>query len=157
MYWYHTKLVATHPYQSPTWSWPLNLRPVWYYVDYQDTTVANIYALGNPLIFWSGLLAVIYSLFAIRHRPLAILLSAYFALFLPWAFSPRIMFLYHYLPATPFMVILLAWVLNRLGKSFTISYLLLAISFFIFFYPLWTAIPVPQSWANIFFWLPSWK
>ena len=164
MYWYHTKLVATHPYQSSALTWPLNLRPVWYYVDYQDTTVANIYALGNPLIFWSGLLAVAYGLFASLpraqskgYRPLAILLSGYLLLFLPWTLSPRIMFLYHYLPATPFMIILLAWALTRIGFKFAIGYLLLAISLFLFFYPLWTAIPVPQSWANIFFWLPTWK
>ena len=67
------------------------------------------------------------------------------------------MFLYHYLPATPFMIILLAWALTRIGFKFAIGYLLLAISLFLFFYPLWTAIPVPQSWANIFFWLPTWK
>jgi dolichyl-phosphate-mannose-protein mannosyltransferase len=163
MYWYHTQLVATHPYQSSAWSWPLDLRPVWYYVDYQDTTVANIYALGNPLIFWSGLLAVVLAILeirsirSIRNSPIVILIAGYLLLFLPWALSPRIMFLYHYLPATPFMVILLSWALTRIGFKFAIGYLLLAISLFLFFYPLWTALPVPQTWANIFFWLPSWK
>ena len=163
IYWYHTRLEATHPYQSPAWSWPLNLRPVWYYVDYQDTTVANIYALGNPLIFWSGLLAVIFAILeirsirSIRNSPIVILLVSYFSLFLPWVFSPRIMFIYHYLPATPFMIILLAWTLTQLNRRITIAYCLLAIALFFFFFPLWTAIPIPQTWVSLFFWLPSWK
>ncbi|MBI4035028.1 MAG: phospholipid carrier-dependent glycosyltransferase [Candidatus Chisholmbacteria bacterium] len=165
IWWYQTKLTATHSYQSPALSWPLNLRPVWYYVNYTPTTIANIYALGHPLIFWAGLLAVIYTpifLFSQRpktkdQRPLVILILAYFAFFLPWVFSPRIMFLYHYLPATPFMIILLAWLLSRLGKSVTIAYCLLAIALFIFFYPHWTALPIPKDWVKFYFWFPSWK
>ncbi len=36
------------------------------------------------------------------------LLAAYFGMFLPWVLSPRIMFIYHYLPALPFLFLLLA-------------------------------------------------
>src|SRR3989344_9052069 len=31
---YHTNLKASHDYASAPWSWPLNLYPVWYYVQY---------------------------------------------------------------------------------------------------------------------------
>ena len=51
MYWYHTNLKAHHPYQSIPSQWVLDLRPVWIYVDYKDTTIANIYNLGNPLVY----------------------------------------------------------------------------------------------------------
>ena len=174
MYWYHTNLQASHDYSSPWWSWPLLLRPVWYHVDYgTQNLVANIYALGNPAIFWAGLLAVLFSIysliksyfkrFAISYRQLAILLAGYASFLLPWAIAPRIMFLYHYLPSIPFMTILLAWALTKIysssnfGKKFTISYLLLAISVFIFFYPHLTLLHVDSSWSNLFIWFPSWK
>lgn len=76
MWWYHTNLKATHGYQSQWWMWPLDLRPVWFYVQYcsaeSDTgndpnsirckesfartgetkTYADIYTMGNPIIFW---------------------------------------------------------------------------------------------------------
>jgi dolichyl-phosphate-mannose--protein O-mannosyl transferase len=70
MWWYHTNLKATHGYTSQWWTWPLNIRPVWFYVDYcgvddtADTNCANslkngvektagdIYTMGNPFIFW---------------------------------------------------------------------------------------------------------
>jgi dolichyl-phosphate-mannose--protein O-mannosyl transferase len=72
MWWYHTNLKATHAYQSQWWQWPLDLRPVWFYVKYCDVTntsdascneyyrhtrnkenaVADVYTMGNPIIFW---------------------------------------------------------------------------------------------------------
>ncbi|MDQ3098950.1 MAG: phospholipid carrier-dependent glycosyltransferase [bacterium] len=76
MWWYHTNLKATHSYQSQWWMWPLDLRPVWFYVQYcspedakgnalnslrckesfarngTDRTFADIYTMGNPAIFW---------------------------------------------------------------------------------------------------------
>ena len=31
MYWYHSTLKATHPFESRWYTWLLDLRPVWYY------------------------------------------------------------------------------------------------------------------------------
>ena len=167
MFWYHTRLNATHDYSSPAWSWPILLRPVWYYVQYGDNTIANIYALGNPIIFWGGLLSVLTTIIVIAknfvkrslsiiHYQLSICLVGYLAFFVPWLFSPRIMFLYHYLPSIPFMIIILAWVLSH-QKTLAVSYLTLAIYIFIFFYPQLTALPVPLKLSSLFYWLPTWK
>lgn len=65
MWWYHTGLKATHPFQSQFWQWPLDLRPVWFWVDYKDTTTANIYNLGNPAIFWVGDIAIVLGLLSL--------------------------------------------------------------------------------------------
>ncbi len=167
MFWYHTRLNATHDYSSPAWSWPILLRPVWYYVHYGDDTVANIYALGNPIIFWGGVVAVVSALVVViknlikkslttNHYALITLLIGYLVFFLPWLFSPRIMFLYHYLPAIPFMVIILAWTLSH-HKTLAVGYVSLAIYAFIFFYPQLTALPVPTRLTTLFYWLPTWK
>lgn len=57
---------ATHLYSSGPLSWALNLRPVWYFVEAklpEQTWVANIYALDNPLLtiyFFFGLLYLFY-------------------------------------------------------------------------------------------------
>ena len=55
---YQTHLKATHDYQSRPWQWFLDLRPVWMYVKYEGTNSANIYAQGNPLLFWAGDLSI---------------------------------------------------------------------------------------------------
>ena len=63
MWWYHTNLVAEHPYTSPAWSWPLLLRPIYLY-DGQEVNgeVARIYAFGNSAsVFWFGLFSIILS------------------------------------------------------------------------------------------------
>jgi len=72
MWWYHTNLNATHNYTSQWWTWPLNIRPVWFYVKYCTNpddrtdpicartfdsnggvkTIGDIYTMGNPFIFW---------------------------------------------------------------------------------------------------------
>ncbi len=60
IWWYQTSLTATHDYQSRPWQWFLNLRPVWFHVDYvSDTHIANIYAQSNPILSWVGALVVL--------------------------------------------------------------------------------------------------
>lgn len=173
MYWYHTRLKATHPYQSTPSQWAFDLRPVWIYVDYKDNTIASIYNLGNPLFMWFGLVSVIFLLFEfIRKRTLAIAIVfiGYFGFFLPWVGSPRIMFYYHYMPAVPFLAIATGYVLNKLlsqkiGKAFVITFLSLLLILFVYFLPLWTAIHIPRcinpqgcvSWYDSYFWFSSWK
>ena len=165
MYWYHTQLTATHSYQSLWYTWPFGLRPVYYYVGNFDDKIAQIYALGNPIIFWSGILAVIFAIWRLIKKPtfaLGLVIVAYLSFWLPWALSPRIMFLYHYLPSIPFLAIILAFTLEKflgLNKSKIIvaAYLILVITTFIYFYPHVAAWPVPNSFNNTYFWLNSWR
>src|SRR5258708_29552828 len=63
MWWYHTNLKATHPYQSTPFDWIFDLRPVWLFVDYQKEKVANIYTLENPMIAWFGLVSILFLVF----------------------------------------------------------------------------------------------
>jgi dolichyl-phosphate-mannose-protein mannosyltransferase len=166
MFWYHTNLKATHPFQSPALSWPINYRPVWFYVKYEENTIENIYALGNPFVFWFGLAAVGFTLwYALNHKEKRFLhlLLAYAIFWMPWIFSPRIMFFYHYLPAVPFLTIILAFCLDTIRESYKriafIYPLVLGLVFitFAFFFPYWTAIPIDKEWVKVFQWLESWK
>lgn len=175
IWWYQTNLEATHPYQSRPWQWFLNLRPVWYAVDYaSDTTIANIYAFGNPILFYVGGFAVVFSIFYIlnklarqgkdkqkikpEHKVLAILVIWYLIVWLPWVLSPRIMFFYHYTPAVPFLAIIAGYWLDRLpGKGAVLITAIIGL-FFVLWYPHLTSIEVPTSLANnLYFLLPSWK
>ncbi|MBI5465640.1 phospholipid carrier-dependent glycosyltransferase [Candidatus Gottesmanbacteria bacterium] len=177
-WWYQTNLRATHPYQSAAWTWPFMYRPVWYYVNYGDCggfggcgRVANIYAMGNPVIWWGGVIAILYFIlsyirgilakkFSIFNFQFSILLLGYFGFFLPWALSPRIMFLYHYLPSIPFMCLALGYGLEKIWlryKLFAICYLLFAVFVFFYFYPHLSALPMPKWWVEQYFWFPSWR
>ena len=150
IFWYQTHLTATHGYQSMAWQWPLLIRPVWFYVNYLKDSTANIYNLGNPVIFWGGLVAVFFS----RNW---YLLISYFSLFFPFIFSPRIMFLHHYLPALPFLCLILAQRLNTFSKKTITIIMTITVIIFIFFFPINTAIPLPNNWLKYWFWLPTWR
>lgn len=160
MWWYHTNLVAEHPYTSPAWTWPMLLRPIYLY-DGQvvDGLVARIYAFGNPFVFWFGLFSVIMSFIVSaieRNKKLGFVVFSYLVFFLPWIASPRIMFLYHYLPSIPFLAIASGFVLRRFPKAipyFFISSLIL----FIYFYPHWTGIRIPVWLDESYYWLSSWR
>lgn len=171
MWWYHTHLKATHDYASPWWSWPFNLYPIWYFVDYQGKNMANIFASGNPIVFWSGFTVVILTSYELIKKILLrlknitakdeffeskfICLLGYFIFFAPWAFSPRIMFLYHYSPSVPFMCLLLGHQLNsfnnRKNRYLLIILLIFMFEFFLLLYPFLTAIPMPHDMVKLFF------
>lgn len=158
IWWYQTNLKATHDYSSPWWSWPLNLYPIWYYVDYQKNNIANIFASGNSVVFWVGCAAVILTIIeAVKKRvaSLFVILLGFFIFWLPWALSPRIMFLYHFSPSVPFLSLALGYQLVTLGESrnrrLIIILITLMIINFILIYPFLTGIPLPKSFINLFF------
>ena len=160
MWWYHTGLRATHPYTSSWWSWPLLIRPIYLYTSEEVRgMVARIYAMGNPLVFWFGLTSVILSLiysYLEKNKNLAFVVFAYLIFFVPWAVSPRIMFLYHYLPSVPFLAIATAYVLRRTPKLI-VAYFLITLLAFIYFYPHWAGLQVPLWLDKSYYWVPSWR
>lgn len=160
MWWYHTRLKATHPYTSPWFSWPLMTRPVYLYTsDEVNDQVARIYAIGNPAVFWGGAVAIgttLYLAIKERNKKLGFVVFSYLVFFAPWALSPRIMFLYHYLPSVPFLAIALAYTLRRF-KDFLPGYLMLAAGLFIYFYPHFVGLTIPLGLDTSYYWLRSWR
>lgn len=158
-WWYHANLKAAHDYSSPWWSWPLNLYPVWYHVEYQGEKIANIFASGNPMVFWGGVVAIIFTVgefFKKKSSYLLIILLGYFVFLLPWAFSPRILFLYYYAPSVPFLSLALGYQLNKLithkkYQTLGMGILVVIILSFFLIYPLLTGIPLPKDLIMLFF------
>lgn len=161
MWWYHTSLTASHPFTSPAWSWPFLVRPIWLYTAFDPVKkeVANIYAQGNPLVFWGGLVTLLiatHEAFIKKNRELGLVIFAYLAFFVPWIASPRIMFLYHYLPSLPFLALFTGFVLDKYPK-FILPFFTFALLLFFYFYPHWTGITVPVWLDNTYYWFGSWR
>jgi dolichyl-phosphate-mannose--protein O-mannosyl transferase len=166
IFYYHTHLQATHAYQSRWWEWPLTLRPVWYYTNRVNGTVANIYAGGNTVLYLMFVPAVVWVAlrwFKRREPAVVVIAIGFFGQWLPWALVPRIAFAYHFLPAVPFGCLALAVTLvdlfdkGRWGRAIAVAYGALAIGFFVYFYPIYTAVALtPQAFAGRV-WLSSWK
>jgi dolichyl-phosphate-mannose-protein mannosyltransferase len=167
MWHYHTTLTAGHPYYSKWWEWLLDVRPVFYYVDRGDGWVANTYNLGNPLLYWGFPIAIVLGLWLLwrrRDARLGLVLAAAGINWLPWALSPRGMFFYHFLPTVPFLVLLVAYCLVWLWRQPSpkwrrVPRIYVAVVFvsFAFFYTQLAAWPVPEWYADIHYWLPTWQ
>jgi dolichyl-phosphate-mannose-protein mannosyltransferase len=116
IYNYHHNLHATHPYGSAWYTWPLMTRPVAYYFQTAHGQWQGIVAMGNPIIWWAGVAAVGFSIWEFAKRRslvLGLLLLAILAHYAPWAGIHRVLFIYHYAGALPFVILLLAYVLGR--------------------------------------------
>lgn len=59
MFDYHSKLVATHSYQSSWWQWLVDGRPILYFRKYRGSDTAGFASFNSPLVAWAGLLAMI--------------------------------------------------------------------------------------------------
>lgn len=165
---YQMGLSATHPYQSQPWQWVLNLKPVWFHVVYGEKTIGNIYALANPAIAWFGLLAmvwILYKVFMKADKVSLFVLICYLWVWLPWSFSPRIMFFYHYTPAIPFLALGIAFGLKDLWgngkiawrKSLSVGAFIACAALFVYFYPHWSALEMPKWWVEKYYWFDSWR
>lgn len=159
MWIYHTTLKATHDYSSPWWSWPFNLYPVWYYVFYASNgLVGNIFLTGNPTLSFIGFFAIVATAFESYFRKnfnLFLTTICFLVFILPWALSPRIMFLYHYGPSIPFLCLAAAYQIHKLNspkyKEYFYLCLTLIILGFIFVYPFLVGIPVPKQYLLLLF------
>lgn len=149
-----------------TWCpWILDMRGVYFsYEEYGTDKAGYIYALGNPVIFWVGIVAVSYMIgkFAEnRDKQSLLVMLGYFIFWVPWIFSPRILFLYHYLPALPFLSIALGYWLSEIydTKFKYVSLLISAIFIFVFFYlwPISSGFPIKVDDIGRYMWIKSWR
>jgi dolichyl-phosphate-mannose-protein mannosyltransferase len=181
MFGYHAGIVATHPYSSPWWSWPVMLKPLWLYSNSLNGSVSTIVLMGNPLIWWSaipaligiGAVAVAARLKrrtdeAYRFVPLVILLP-YLILWLPYLLISRILFIYHFLANVPFLILAVTywlhlpfakpWSSRRRGpllRGLIIAFLITVAALFFIFYPVISGYPVAYAYKEQLRWLPGW-
>jgi predicted membrane-bound dolichyl-phosphate-mannose-protein mannosyltransferase len=166
MFNYHFGLQAGHAASSPWWSWPLDLKPVWFYSHSFDfNLIAVTYNGGNPALFWASVPAVLACLLlAWRRRSWALLLvAAAFAFqFVPWARVERATFQYHYLTAVIFGFIAVAYVLDeilrdRSLRDYGIAFLVAVGLTGLLIYPLNSALAMPDWYINAARALPPWN
>jgi predicted membrane-bound dolichyl-phosphate-mannose-protein mannosyltransferase len=118
MYDYHDTLRAAHAASSPWWAWPFDLKPVWFYSgSFASQTAAAVYDTGSLVVFWLGVVAMMFvawQAWARRSPALALVVIAFAWQWLPWARIDRATFQYHYYTALPFVTIALGYLAAEL-------------------------------------------
>jgi predicted membrane-bound dolichyl-phosphate-mannose-protein mannosyltransferase len=157
MFGYHFGLQAGHPAASPWWSWPLDLKPVWFYShSYDDRQMAVIYNGGNPILFWAGIPAIAWcAVQAWRRRSVALVLvvAAFAFQYLPWTRIERATFHYHYFGAVLFAMIAVAYVVDEglrswAYRSLAIAFLVATVIAGVLIFPLGSALAMPDWYIN---------
>ena len=165
MWHYHTTLQAHHNWASPWWSWPLLLKPVWYHVGVTPTEIQHVFALGNPAIWWMFFPALGYFVWRWKAQNFnmicGLVLLGFLGNWLPWALSPRIAFLYHFLPSVPFGCLMIAVGFQQLSSTrrqfICWSYFAIVLLSFQYFYPHFAAVLISREYSQQHFWLRGWK
>jgi dolichyl-phosphate-mannose--protein O-mannosyl transferase len=183
---FHSGLTDRHVYQSWPWQWLLLGRPVAFYWNGNGgcgapSCAAEILLLGTPILWWSflpALAALVWFGIARRDwRALAIGTGVVAGL-LPWFYfaiaDGRTMFSFYVLPALPFLILAVVYVLGAImtpptgvvagagrtdrqlvGTVVAGVYVLLVALCFAYFYPIFVGQLIPYSDWSARMWLGS--
>lgn len=181
MWRFHTTLDSWHPYKANPLTWPLQIRPTSFYweklaghpglcaLSPDSQCVAAVTSLGNPLIWWLASLCVILGIIiAIIKRGdwrIWAVLIGLIGGWLPWAqYIHRTTFTFYSVVILPWMILAICYVFNEIRRAAdralwntTLACLIIVCSAVsVFFYPIWTAMPVPYHFWLSHMWLQSW-
>jgi dolichyl-phosphate-mannose--protein O-mannosyl transferase len=171
IYEFHANLREIHADQSAWWTWPLMVRPTWYAFAWDPGHVRVVWAIGNAVIWWASLPALLATAAAGRTKP-AYAFVALLGLgpWLAWGLQPRTLtFMQYYLPAIPFACLALAAIGQAAwrGRSLAggtatlepvaarvagLTYVAAACAWFAFYYPMLTYTPLTRDQAASRIW-----
>jgi len=193
-YTFHVGLNTPHPYQANPWSWLVQGRPTSFFYESKTNGVEGcsvencskaITSLGNPVIWWAGLLALAVLLFCWifkRDWRAGAILAGYAGAYLPWfQYQHRTIFTFYAVVFVPFVVLAVVYLLGlvlgpdpgravlehgvkvedalrrrRTGAVVAGAVVVLSVAAFAFFWPVYTGQVIPYaSWSRRM-WLPSW-
>lgn len=159
-----TQVLPAHVYQSAWYSWPLELRPIWYFYEVADGAQRGIIMLGNPAVMIGGLVAVAACLWAWARggdRRAGVLALVWVASWLMWAAVPKSLgFFYYYYLSSIWLALAIAAAFNHWRdrlRYWDEAYLVVVAVFFIHFYPILagSALAGPGVFTK-WMWLKSW-
>lgn len=167
------RVVNSHPYMSHWSQWPLMTRPIWYAFDKEgvDGKLARgVILLGNPLIMWGGLVALLacaWGWLARRNRDAFLIFGAWVVFYLSWVFIPRkIAFYYYYYPAGMSLSLAIAYVLDRVSRGSPERQHLApwlrwgvvgcAAAIFFYFYPILSGLLIKSEEFRRWMWFSGW-
>ena len=165
MFKYHSELTESHPFSSEWYTWPVMYKPVWYYVgEFGGNIKSTIVGIGNPAIWWFGIIASLFVLIMSilkRNKENLFILVFILCTWLPYLFIGRVMFMYHYFPTLPFIMLaivaLVKYITEKIkNNSFYLFYVAIVVLMFVCFYPVVSGLFTTKEYIDSLKWLSSW-
>lgn len=179
MYKFHSTLTTSHPYQSNAWGWLIQARPTAIYYSSSVSCAAAkctsaITSLGNPMLWWAGVLALPYLAFewlGRRDWRAGVILGCVAAGWLPWVilYNSRTVFAFYTVALSGFIALAVTYCLGRIlgpasasirrrmiGAGVVGAYVAVVLVCASFFLPIWNGDPISYAqWAQRM-WFQSW-
>lgn len=179
---FHVGLTSEHSYASNPLSWPFQARPTSFFYDGFDDGGGNcgadacssaVTALGNPLLWWFGIVAVLFQVWrwiAGRDWRAGAVLVGIAAGWVPWLlYLDRTIFTFYTVVISPFLVMAVALTIGailgppdasprrRRDGAIAAGVILVAIvAAAWWFYPIWTGEVIPYDAWRMRMWFESW-
>lgn len=181
---FHTDLDSTHNYASAAWIWPFAGRPVSFYYRTEEDGIscaaeqcsAAILDLPNPLIWWTGLIAIVVIFIRwllVRDWRAGAILAVYVAGQLVWVLWPeRTMFFFYTVAYTPFLILAIGyiaglWLARATSSGWQLRsrnvaligiglFVLAALALTAYFLPIWIGEPLSHEQWQHRMWFQSW-
>lgn len=161
---------VTHPELSRWYTWPILYHPITLQFQHEGTRVRMMSTIGSPFLWWSATLAVFATACAsalrvvpalrrfldkrvwgdgegktLSFKAVVFALACWASPLLPWIFTKRDSYMYHYLPSYGFGLVLLAgvfaWIFRR-WRAFAWVLVLTACIVSVYFIPVSSKIPL---------------
>ncbi len=186
---FHQGLDSRHNYKSPAWQWLLQIRPTSFYYESPKcgggTCAQEVLAIGTPLLWWAGALALLLLLGITVRRVLAVpgmtsmsatagrnhslILLGVAAGLIPWfAFPERTTFSFYSIVFQPWIVLAIVAIIKEINerlpekvsrktRKLTLACFIAVIGAnFIYHSPVFLAITISyEHWRNLM-WFGSW-
>jgi dolichyl-phosphate-mannose--protein O-mannosyl transferase len=175
---FHTGLTTEHKYQENALTWLAQIRPPSIHWESDPTCegdacpVAAITALGNPIIWWLGIIGlamVLYGAVFWADRRAWAILAGYAGGYLPWfAYLGRTVFTFYTIAFTPFVVLAFVYGMGviigpptatptrkRRGLIIAGTAVVLALAAAAYFWPIWTGETITYGYWRSHMWLGS--
>jgi dolichyl-phosphate-mannose--protein O-mannosyl transferase len=167
MFDYHSKLTASHPFESVWWKWPLMVKPIWYYAGsgLAGNLSSDIVAFGNPLVWWVGIpcfFAALWIMFRKKDFYMAPCFVALICQYAPWIFVARATFIYHFFSSIPFLIMIIVYIIKNLVESRVLprpvvfGYLFAVAALFVVYYPVLSGMQVSTEYSDALKLFSSW-
>jgi dolichyl-phosphate-mannose-protein mannosyltransferase len=164
MYDEQLRVPGQHAYLSQWYQWPLLQRPIWYAFERDGTQVRAVLLLGNPVVMWGGMVALVVCAIGWlrrRSRESFLILFFYLSFLLPWIVLPRPLSLYYYYyPAGMTLSLALAYVFRERTSIYyrrgMWAGLAIAAAVFAYFFPVLSGTPIGDGEFARWMWFRTW-
>ena len=171
---FHTGLTTEHSYEASPWNWLVLGRPTSFFYESPkscgaDNCSQEILAMGTPIIWWFGLIALFITIGYFIHRRervAGLILIALLSNYLPWFLFPeRTTFYFYAIAFLPYLILTIAYSLklyiedeSKRPKRMQNLYAALGLTALIFAYfaPIYLGIVLTYDDWYARMWLPSW-